>query len=366
LTGERISLDDFSLARTVIENGEANQAALPDKQDASKFEQTLKDLGLGTLAVIPLIERDNVLGIFSIGSRVEGFRVSSSDLDLLETLAGQSAIGIQNARLFQQTQEALDISTEQARRLALLNEMSTALGLADDLQQIYDISVEKALEIFKADRVSVATIAPENHLEVKGLSGDRSGHEVGERFQITDSTGEMVIRQNQVKIVSDSDSPEHGSVKSYMVAPISARGTVIGVLDVGSQRADFFHARDEVLLQQLVAILGGVISNQQLFNQVERSLAETATLYNASAELNRSQRKISRPVGSRCWRAAPKPHSVICRTVLKFPLCRRPRISSVLTRRAFSREKPKTGGMILWPAFSTNGLVLPAGLPSPW
>ncbi len=288
-TGERIAQSDFDLARQVISSGESGQTQISNPESVGAFERSMHAGGFPSLAVVPLTERENVLGLFVIASQKPAYRIGPGDMNLLETLADQSAIGIQNARLFQQTQRALNTSTEQARRLALLNEMSTELNLAEDLQQVFDISVKRALDIFSADRASIATLAPENQLEVKGISGVQAGKDVGDRFRITESTGDMVIRQNRVKTVSNREAEGDDTIRSYMVAPITARSGVVGILDVGSNRPDDFGPQEEIVLQQLVSILGAVISNQQLFEQVERSLAETANLYNASAELNRSQ-----------------------------------------------------------------------------
>lgn len=107
----------------------------------------IKAEGLRAFASVPLSSKEKVLGVLNIASR-EARKFSSEDIQLLENIAAQIAIAIENARLHQEVQqkdeirgellgEILSIQEEERRRIAreLHDETSQALaGLATSLE----------------------------------------------------------------------------------------------------------------------------------------------------------------------------------------------------------------------------------------
>lgn len=59
-------------------------------------------LELDASLAIPLIYQDEVKGIFALGHKKSGHFYSRDDIDLLETLANQGTVAIENARLFEE------------------------------------------------------------------------------------------------------------------------------------------------------------------------------------------------------------------------------------------------------------------------
>jgi GAF domain-containing protein len=77
----------------------------PHTLNPSRFAGIVSYLG------VPLIAQQKVLGVLSIYSRVE-HEFSKAEIEFLETLAGQAAIAIHNARLFEQiSKEARDLES---------------------------------------------------------------------------------------------------------------------------------------------------------------------------------------------------------------------------------------------------------------
>ena len=58
--------------------------------------------GLGTELLIPLVSKKRVLGILSLGERANGETYLTNDLEVLQALADQAAIAIENAMLFEE------------------------------------------------------------------------------------------------------------------------------------------------------------------------------------------------------------------------------------------------------------------------
>jgi signal transduction histidine kinase len=55
--------------------------------------------GLGAEVYVPIHAQDRLLGILALGAKVSGDPYTSADLSLLRTLAGQTAVALENARL---------------------------------------------------------------------------------------------------------------------------------------------------------------------------------------------------------------------------------------------------------------------------
>lgn len=71
----------------------------PDAETAAALQE-LRSLG-GELA-LPILEEDRLTGFLVVGPKRSGDPYFAEDLDLLSTLAGQAAIAIKNAQLYQQ------------------------------------------------------------------------------------------------------------------------------------------------------------------------------------------------------------------------------------------------------------------------
>jgi PAS domain S-box-containing protein len=75
-------------------------------QDAEHFK-ILQELGLASAMVVPLVARGRTLGAMTFASENPARRYTDSDLHFAEELARRAALGIDNARLYSEAQNAL-------------------------------------------------------------------------------------------------------------------------------------------------------------------------------------------------------------------------------------------------------------------
>src|SRR3989449_7488651 len=75
-------------------------------QDAEHFK-ILQELGLASAMVVPLVARGRTLGAITFASENPAHRYTENDLRFAEDLARRAALGIDNARLYSETQKAL-------------------------------------------------------------------------------------------------------------------------------------------------------------------------------------------------------------------------------------------------------------------
>src|SRR5438477_538343 len=89
-------------------------------QDAEHFK-ILQELGLASAMVVPLTARDRTLGAITFASENPARRYTDSDLNFAEELARRAALGIDNARLYSETQKALREVQSKTEEIQLLN-----------------------------------------------------------------------------------------------------------------------------------------------------------------------------------------------------------------------------------------------------
>ncbi len=88
-------------------------------QDAEHFK-ILQELGLASAMVVPLMARGRTLGAITFASENPARRYTDNDLNFAEELARRAALGIDNARLYSDAQNALkevQAKTEEIQRL---------------------------------------------------------------------------------------------------------------------------------------------------------------------------------------------------------------------------------------------------------
>ena len=117
---------------TVAKNGEL--LIIPDIKNHSLFSGVPDDWS-GSLAGFPLKVDNVVLGVMTI-SRMEPSTFANSDLQLLQLLAAQAAIAIENGRLYKQTQEEIE---ERARTEESLRQRNLTLELLTELSRTLSV-----------------------------------------------------------------------------------------------------------------------------------------------------------------------------------------------------------------------------------
>lgn len=95
---------------------------------------------IGAELLIPLKVEDELVGIFSVGPRISGDTYTEDDQRILITLANQTAVAIENARLY---------SAEQSRREELdsLYHLARQLGETDEVDVVLHSIVSHIVEI---------------------------------------------------------------------------------------------------------------------------------------------------------------------------------------------------------------------------
>jgi GAF domain-containing protein len=90
----------------------------------------------------PIRRSGDLIGLLAVGLRRSGRPYTSSDLDLLATLADQTAVALENASLFDRVQR-------RAEQLALLNEIGRAVTSSLDVESAVNLIAERIGSAFE-------------------------------------------------------------------------------------------------------------------------------------------------------------------------------------------------------------------------
>ncbi|HUR92946.1 MAG TPA: GAF domain-containing protein [Gemmatimonadales bacterium] len=114
--------------------------------------QALRAFGLRSLLIVPLIARGRTLGAITFVLAESGRRFATADLLLGEDLARRAATAVDNARLYQETQHALE---DKDRSLALLDTVfrGVPVGLAFVDRDLRFVRVNDALAMMNRTAV---------------------------------------------------------------------------------------------------------------------------------------------------------------------------------------------------------------------
>jgi signal transduction histidine kinase len=117
---ETLVEDDYHISRSIIDQvaGEGRSIITTDAVHDERFEGTssISLFGLKSIICVPLIIQGRVLGVIYADHEVETAVFGSRERTLLESIARQAAIAIENARLYEKMKVIYEESMERARR----------------------------------------------------------------------------------------------------------------------------------------------------------------------------------------------------------------------------------------------------------
>jgi GAF domain-containing protein/anti-sigma regulatory factor (Ser/Thr protein kinase) len=134
-------------------------------QGARDEEQRLMlhEIDIRSVMLVPLTARGRTLGIITFVTTGESGKIyTQEDLQLAEDLAQRAGIAVDNTRLFQEAQTALDMHRGAEERLATLTEASSALLTSLKLDQLLPVILDLAERLFDADAYALWRMEPDN------------------------------------------------------------------------------------------------------------------------------------------------------------------------------------------------------------
>jgi signal transduction histidine kinase len=183
-----------------------------------------------TFLGLPILLRRVAYGNLYLTEKAGGREFTEEDEELVQLLAAQAAVAIENARLYES-------STSWLRQLESLNEIGNALASELELEPLLHLVASRLRELVDARLVLIALPEGET-LRIAAVDGERAFGIAGMELALGGSkAGRVLERGRSERIDSVLDDPEIDQqatrrlgVHSALYVPLIARGRTIGVV----------------------------------------------------------------------------------------------------------------------------------------
>jgi two-component system, NtrC family, sensor kinase len=239
--------------------------------------------GARTVLYVPMIRNDEVVGVVNL-FRQEVRPFADEQIALLENFAGQAVIAIENARLFNETREAL---AQQTATSEVLRVISSSVA---DTAPVFEKILDSCENLFATEQLGIFLTRQDGQTHVgawRGAAFEAVTHTLPRPVEQT-ATG-LVIRSRSTLHIPNTatarempasvwDLKDRAGDVSMAWAPMLAEQGGIGSIAVMRQPPSPFSNKELALLKTFADQAVIAIQNTRLFNETREALErQTAT-----------------------------------------------------------------------------------------
>jgi signal transduction histidine kinase len=186
---------------------------------------------MNTFLGVPIMLRGTAYGNLYLTEKAGGEEFTDEDQELVTLLAGQAAVTIENARLYEAT-------AQWSAQLESLNEIGNAMATETDIDRLLDLVVRRLRELLGARIVTLLLPVDEDELRFVAGAGEGVEDIVGQTMpRAMSKSGRVLDRGRSERSESVLDDPEvdHEIVRRFgartgLWVPLIARSRSIGLL----------------------------------------------------------------------------------------------------------------------------------------
>lgn len=235
----------------------------------------------------PLLVRDELVGVMTL-THPEPNHLDETHLELIQTVAGQAAIAVLNARLYGESQR-------QAGAMAAIAASAAVIGASLDIQKVLDTILEQTTTALNVEAVSLALVDDrKKNIVFRAATGSQSKNILGLSIAIGQGVAGWVAENGESVIVPEAqkDKRFYASVDqntgylttAIAAAPIRSNGMLIGVLEAINPQGGSFDEADLTVIEGIGNLAGTAIEHAQLFEQVEVAQRRYRELFEDSVD----------------------------------------------------------------------------------
>ena len=246
-----------------------------------------KLIGYRSMVFAPMLKGDRGIGAIGVARSTGPF--NPKELAMLQTFADQAVIAIENARLFNETREALERQTATAEVLQVI---SSSPG---DLKPVFDQMLAKAMRlceaqcgfIYQMEQGAMRAVAEigvppafaeyrRNNLHTGGAATPADMMRATRKpAHVHDARDSEPYRNGNLNAVAGVDL---GGARTVLYVPMIRNDDIVGVINVYRQEVRPFTEEQISLLENFASQAVIAIENARLFNETQEALErQTAT-----------------------------------------------------------------------------------------
>jgi formate hydrogenlyase transcriptional activator len=246
------------------------------------FLQRLREVGVRSLAMVPLTTAQHRLGAMGFGRLVPQV-ITETELRFMQRVGSQVAVAVDNALNFQ-TSQAYQIQLARERdRLQVLLDVNNILVSTRELNELFRGIVTSLEKVIHHDYTSLALRdSASGLLKIHALDfSSRPGlfdQEITVPLESTPSgicfttAQPLLARGAEIDRFSNEiiRALRAEGVQTICCVPLITQGRTFGTLNLASRREDAFPHQDVELLQQVATQIAIAVENALAFKQIDK------------------------------------------------------------------------------------------------
>ncbi len=269
---DQTTVDDpaFQISRGLVERvvSEGKPLLTSDAQADAWLggRESVRGLRLRAIVCVPLVLKGAPLGAIYVDNRMQAGIFTDAELDLLNAIAANAAVAIENARLFRDVQNQL-------QQLNMLHMISTDLTSTLELKAVLTACLQHVQDIFTSATASILLVEGAE-LVFRVASGAKAAEARRIRIPWGQGIAGWVVENKQGVIANDvrkdprfyPDVDRHTGhlTQSLMAAPLVVKDRAIGVVEV-TNKPGGYTAADLILLSTMAASAAIAVENARLY-----------------------------------------------------------------------------------------------------
>src|SRR5277367_5932661 len=255
-----------------------------DTEDDPRFPdflQRLREVGVRSLAMVPLTTAQRRLGAMGFG-RIVPQGITDAEVQFMQRAASQVAVAVDNALNFETSQAYQGQLARERDRLQVLLDVNNVLVSTRDLPALFRGIVTSLVKVIHHDYTSLALRdSASGQLKIHAL--DFSGRpelfkqEITVPLETTPSGICFTTAQPVLARGAEIDGFNNEiirtlraeGVQTMCCVPLITQGRTFGTLNLASRREDAFPPEDVELLQQVGGQIAIAVENALAFKQID-------------------------------------------------------------------------------------------------
>ena len=262
------------------------------------LRERLRQAGLIWTIEVPIVARDEVLGLLRLGDGRFDRVLSDSEVQLVETLVNQAAVAMSNARLYDQVVKATqelegrveartrELATANAEvtlerdRVEVLFRITSELSASLDLDRVLNRALELVVKAVGAPHGSIVLIDPQSdRLILRAVLGPGPTLPPGGKstiFRRGEGLSGWVVINRQAVIVPDLNNDARWvplgeyvrDFNSALVTPLQVGEDVLGAMMMLHPALDYFREAHMKLVAAAANQVATAITNAELYRYI--------------------------------------------------------------------------------------------------
>ncbi len=295
--GLSVAIKDSMLLQEMINTGQP--ISVGDVREDARFPSLVEQQYMSWLGV-PLLSKGEVEGVLAF-EKSEAHFYGADHLAAVVTFAGQAAVALVNAKLYEESISRATELDQRSQRLGLLNRLSTELSGSLKLDYILELALSETSQAVGCDAVAAVFFTPDRQALVQAELPKREGtyplplphSPLYERLAESLGLFSTDDVSKEAELAPLADFLAERKARALLVLPLATGNDLHGLLLVMAETPNRFDA-EEVELgrtisnQAAVAIQNGRLfeETQRLFAETQQRSAELATLYDLGVSIS--------------------------------------------------------------------------------